>query len=205
MATPPAVANGMVYVAAQTLGGPFLQAFSAAGTTNCSGTPKVCFPIWTRSIRAGSLSVTTTPAITNGVAYITAANLQDNQESLLTAFDAAGGTQLWTAEEGTAWNNLMASPSPAVVNGVIYVTYAAVNLDCLCIRAEIRAYDATGTTNCSGTPKICSARWSDLVDPGTETVSSPVVANGAIYFNAAQLSTNMRSRDDCRRAPCSHH
>ena len=24
-----------------------LYAFSAAGTTNCSGTPKVCLPLWT--------------------------------------------------------------------------------------------------------------------------------------------------------------
>lgn len=51
----PAVANDVVYVSSDvfvsipfppTLDGR-LQAFSAAGTTGCTGTPKVCSPLWT--------------------------------------------------------------------------------------------------------------------------------------------------------------
>jgi outer membrane protein assembly factor BamB len=194
--SPPAVANGVVYVGA---GYKRLTAFSAAGTTNCSGSPRVCLPLWTAPL---SGLVESAPAIANGVVYISAANrfpFNPSDQGLLYAFDAAGITHcsgtpktctpLWTAAQH--W--MYAASSPAVANGVVYVTYqATVDLDTGV--AGIDAFDAEGTTNCSGTPTTCSPLWSAVVagdplglDIGFPSVSSPVVANGAVYLNGGAL------------------
>ena len=47
-----------------------LYAFDAAGTTNCSGTPKTCAPLWT----ATTGSTTASPAVANGVVYVGSAS-----------------------------------------------------------------------------------------------------------------------------------
>jgi outer membrane protein assembly factor BamB len=204
--TSPAVANGVIYVGgARTSTTDYrLWAFSATGTTNCSERPNiidpnvlemVCVPLWSGSVPA----VKSAPAIANGVVYISGNDFNhfDPGGYSLVAFDATGVTNcyvigsekrcapLWTAQQqlGT-WQG---SWSPAVANGVVYVTdqwFA----DYFYGFAGIHAFDATGTTNCSGIPKICSPLWSDVIAGpalGSQVqVSSPVVANGAVYLNA---------------------
>jgi outer membrane protein assembly factor BamB len=44
-----------------------LYAFDAAGTTDCSGTPTFCLPLWTGSTGGG---VDSSPAIANGMVYV---------------------------------------------------------------------------------------------------------------------------------------
>jgi hypothetical protein len=61
----PAVANGVVYAAAS---GGALYAFSAAGTTGCSGSPRVCAPLWTSP--AGTSISYSSPAVANGMVYV---------------------------------------------------------------------------------------------------------------------------------------
>src|SRR5205823_10141494 len=63
----PAVANGRAYSGASV--------FDAAGTTNCSGNPKTCQPLWTTT--AGG-----SQAVVGGVEYVGADKLY--------AYDAAG-------------------------------------------------------------------------------------------------------------------
>src|SRR5207237_398 len=92
----PAVVGGVVYVGGED---GVLYAFSASGTTNCSGAPKTCTPLWTAA--TGS-SFELSPAVANGVVY-------------------AG--------------------SNTATNGKLY------------------AFSASGTTNCSGTPKTCTPLW----------------------------------------------
>lgn len=41
--------------------------YSAAGSTSCSGTPKVCSPLWTAA--AGSI-LSQSPAVANGSVYV---------------------------------------------------------------------------------------------------------------------------------------
>ena len=77
----PTVVNGFVY--ADSNGD--LVAFDAAGHTNCSGTPKVCQPVWTGTIPPTPANLKTAPAVLNGVVYVAG-----NQA--LYAFDAAGKT-----------------------------------------------------------------------------------------------------------------
>ncbi len=85
----PAVANGVVYITGSTgLNSVFLFAFDANGQTNCSGSPKVCAPLWLGGNPAsttGGLTVypiTSSPAVANGVVYLGADGIY--------AWDAAG-------------------------------------------------------------------------------------------------------------------
>jgi outer membrane protein assembly factor BamB len=168
----PAVANGKVYVGAANQ----LYAFDAAGNINCSGTPKTCRPLWASTAYANVFS---SPAVVNGVVYI---GVQDgNSTGRLVAFDAAGTTNgcpefcspLWTSTAA----GIQVNSSPAVANGVVYVGSIDYNLS-----GKLYAFDATGNTNCSGTPKTCAPLWTS---PTMGLVySSPAVANGLVYVGS---------------------
>lgn len=110
--------NGVVYVGS---GDNNLYAFDAAGTTNCSGTPEVCTPLWS----------------------------------------------------ATTGNEIVLS-SPAVANGVVYIGSED---------AKVYAFDAAGTINWSGTPKVCTPLWSATT--GNQILSSPAVANGTVYIGSS--------------------
>jgi outer membrane protein assembly factor BamB len=168
----PAVANGKVYVGAANQ----LYAFDAAGNINCSDTPKTCRPLWASTAYANVFS---SPAVVNGVVYI---GVQDgNSTGRLVAFDAAGTTNgcpefcspLWTSTAA----GIQVNSSPAVANGVVYVGSIDYNLS-----GKLYAFDATGNTNCSGTPKTCAPLWTS---PTMGLVySSPAVANGLVYVGS---------------------
>jgi len=195
----PAVAEGVVYIGSQDFVSPRwnkLNAFSADGVTNCTGTPKVCWPLWTAVVGESSQHANT-PAIANGVVYVSAAGreLAFGQSGLINAFDAAGVTNcsgspkmctpLWTAVQSGAY--LMRSP--AVANGVVYVTYSGAK-DLFGGFAGILAFDATGTLNCSGAPKICSQLWNVVASSTNQTfplLSSPIVANGSVFVDAGDV------------------
>lgn len=114
VATPPAIANGVVYESSEGN----LLAFDAAGNTNCSGTPKTCSPLWYGNY-AGNTPFGDAPAVANGVVFV------GTENDDLYAFDAAGimncsGTScnpLWTATTG---GSLADSSSPAIANGMVY-------------------------------------------------------------------------------------
>ena len=159
----PAVAGGVVYIGS-TDGD--LYAFSAAGTTGCSGTPKTCAPLWTGPT---TNQISSAPAVAHGVAYIGSA------DGKLYAFSAAGTTgcsgtpktcaPLWTGATGPIWRS-----SPAVANGLVY---AGSN-------GKLYAFSAAGTTGCSGTPKTCAPLWTGT-SPSNTTYASSAVANGMVY------------------------
>jgi len=206
----PAVANGVVYVTGVPSGTVSyrLFSFSAAGTTNCFKTPNpvnpnilddVCAPLWFGGIPGAG---NTAPAIANGVVYVSVPtfNIFQSDGSLLVAFDATAvrncffsGSEKWCSPLWTAklpLGTFQGSWSPAVANGVVYVTDQWY-VDYFYGVAGVHAFDATGISNCSGTPKTCSPLWSDVVaDPhdfSEPQVSSAVVANGAVYLNAGPI------------------
>jgi outer membrane protein assembly factor BamB len=181
----PAVVNGVVYVGSED---GKLYAFDAAGNINCSGTPKTCAPEWTAS--TGSL-IESSPAVVNGVVYI------GSEDKKLYAFDASGNTNcsgtpktcapLWTAQTGASIYS-----SPTVANGVVYVgSYLPDD--------RLYAFDATGTTNCSGTPKTCAPLWTALTDGAV--YSSPAVSNGVAYVGS--LGGNLYAFDATGTTNCS--
>jgi hypothetical protein len=67
----PSVADGLLFIGSDTgssSAGFNFMAFDANGVTNCSGTPKVCNPLWT-GVTTGILFGS--PAIANGKVYVT--------------------------------------------------------------------------------------------------------------------------------------
>jgi outer membrane protein assembly factor BamB len=170
--TSPAVAGGVVYVGSASTGK--LYAFSAAGTTGCSGTPKTCAPLWTGASAPGSTFEFSSPAVARGVVYVGSAGT-----GKLYAFSAGGTTgcsgtpktcaPLWTGATG---NQIISSP--AVTGGVVYVG----SLD-----NKLYAFSAAGTTGCSGTPKTCAPLWTGAT-PGGGISSSPAVTGGVVYVGS---------------------
>jgi outer membrane protein assembly factor BamB len=164
----PTVANGVVYVGSNDNK---LYAFNAAGTTNCSGTAfRICQPLWTGA--TGGL-IFSSPAVANGVVYV------GSFDHKLYAFDASGTTgcsgtpttcdPLWTGLTGAA----LYEASPAVGNGVVYIA---------ALDGKVYAFDATGTSGCSGTPTTCTPLWTGAT--GDSIFSSPMVADGIVYVGS---------------------
>ena len=160
----PAVANGIVYV--QTGSG--INAYDAAGSSNCSGTPKVCQPLWEY------FNANSSPTVFNGVVYAASGSGND----AVAGFDAAGnqnctGTPkvcqpIWT---GTGSGSTASASTPAVVNGVVYVANST----------SLLAFDGTGKTDCSGTPTVCSPLWSAPTGTTSE-IATPAVDSGIAYI-----------------------
>jgi hypothetical protein len=158
----PAVTNGIVYV--QTGSG--INAYDAAGHTNCSGTPNVCQPLW-EYFNAGS-----SPTVFNGVMYAASGSGGD----AVVGFDAAGnqncsGTPKVCQPIWTGSGSSSGASTPAVVNGVVYLANGT----------SLLAFDATGKTNCSGTPPVCSPLWSAPTGT-TSAIATPAVGNGIAYI-----------------------
>jgi outer membrane protein assembly factor BamB len=179
----PAVVGGVVYIGANDSN---LYAFDAAGVTNCSGTPKVCAPLWTGPTGEGIFS---SPAVVGGVVYVGA---DDNK---LYAFDAAGvtncsGTPKTCAPLWTAPTAGIVQSSPAVAGGVVYVGSSS---------NRFYAFDAAGVTNCSGTPKTCAPLWTATT--GGSVYSSPAVAGGVVYVGASD--NNLYAFDAAGALNCS--
>ena len=113
----PSVANGRVYVASsiQYQGG--VAVFDAAGSAGCSGSPKVCQPLWTAAVPSASNG---SVDVSGGAGYV------ETESGTLVAFDANGTTNcagsptvcqpLWTAklDLGGTLN------TPAVAGGRVY-------------------------------------------------------------------------------------
>jgi outer membrane protein assembly factor BamB len=165
----PTVAGGVVYAS-----GSKLLAFDAKGETNCSSNePRVCQPLWQAATGASS-TTNATPVVAQGAVYVYA-------RSTLSAFDAAGITgcsgnpktcqPLWTA---TVPNDGEQNSVPAVANGTLFVGSTADH--------NLYAFDAAGTTNCSGTPKVCTPLWRG---PTAGSIhASPAVGYGSVYVES---------------------
>jgi PQQ-like domain len=188
----PAVANGVVYIAstestASTIP-PTLYAFDAGGVTNCSGTPKVCQPLWTAPLSTGDIHVES-PNVTNGVVYVSGYQSPggippQGPTGTVQAFDANGVTNcsgtlkvcqpLWTTAANIGYS------APAVANGVLY----AIGEDTL------DAFSANGTTNCSGSPTTCAPLWTATLDTSPSFVStvSPTVSSGVVYAQSGNFN-----------------
>ncbi len=180
----PFVSNGFIY----TYDASSLYAFSAYGTTNCTGTPLICSPLWTAPVGSGS----STPP--NG----TASTIFMVSQGKLYAFSANGtinctGTPLicsplWIGEYA------MDSLGVSISGNIVYTSGKAIN-----------AYDANGLSNCSGTPVIC-APLTQYFDPNPNNsfISPATVSDGFVYgvtpsgldvfnLNAATTCTNNSS------------
>jgi hypothetical protein len=150
--TPRAVVNGTLYVS-DAAG---LEAYSATGSSGCSGTPTTCSPLW--SYPGISVPTSGGVAVLNGVLYVTTA-------TALEAFDASGHTNCagTPAACSPLWHATLSSPSaPTVSNGMVYLT-ASGTLD---------AFDASGVTDCSG--GVCAPEWTSSSATGPVAISAGI-------------------------------
>jgi hypothetical protein len=140
----PVIAGGVAYVVS---GDGKLYAFSASGTTSCSGTPGTCGPLWTAPA-GGPASLISSPAISGDVIYVVGG------DGVVRAFDAGGKTDcagtptvcspLWTANVSAD-----SGVAPLVMGGTLFVNS----------NTGVVAVDAAGQSGCSGTPTVCAPLW----------------------------------------------
>ena len=171
----PAVADGVLYIA----NGATLDAFAATGSTGCSGTPKVCAPLWTGAM-SGNETSTAAPAVADGIVYVS------NSVSGLYAFGATGTTNCSANSTGKTCAPLWNAPSAAygvasaVANGVVYEITGS---------GKLAAFDATAAANCPGTStvKTCTRAplWTSAALTSGYLTSSPTVANGVVYVSSS--------------------
>lgn len=187
--TTPAVADGRVYVG--SIGAKF-DAFDAAGTTNCSGTPKVCQPLWSRTM---SGDVIAPPTVVSGVVYVIAANDFSDE---LDAINDSTGALLWSALlDSDLGSNLHTTSAVSVANGIAYAGFDADGPD----DAMVAAFDANGVNGCSGTPTTCNPLWTAPLDNALQE-STPVLANGSV-FAATDDPSGMNVYDAAGSTGCS--
>ena len=188
---PPVESNGFVYAGSANPegSGGTLEAFDANGVTDCSGAPNQCSPLWTAP--TGLIDPQTAPAVANGVVYIVSSSDDETPPvpPTLYAFDANGATgctgtpkicqPLWTAPLDTGGSCCAIANPLDVTNGMVYVsTYQTPGPPPGGPSGSVEAFDANGTTDCSGTPKVCQPLWTTASDVG---YSPPAVANGILY------------------------
>jgi hypothetical protein len=153
----PTVSNGTVYLTASDT----LDAFDAKGVTNCAR--GVCAPVWTAN------DVYSDVAVSAGIAYVFGGG------NAISAFDANGikgcsgtpkvCTPLWAYLDPTFTSTDPINPEgPASTWGYPVVSGSSVYLDTFdqvgaYSQGGIEAYDASGVTNCGGTPTVCSPLW----------------------------------------------
>ena len=149
----PTVAGGVVYVGSSDHK---LYAFDAAGVTGCSGTPKVCTPLWTAT--AGGALGYSSPAVTDSEVYV--GSFDGKLYAYAVGCSSGGGTctPVWTATTGSYIDS-----SPAVSNGVVYVGSED---------HKLYAFDTSGNLIWSGNTG------------GALEYSSPAVANGVVYVGS---------------------
>ena len=126
-----------------------LYAFSATGTTSCSGSPKTCTPLWTAAVGGGTGSVSSVPAASGGDIYVVGG------DGVVRAFDASGRrecggtptvcTALWSANVSAT-----GGAAPVVAGGTLFVSSTQLGLVAL---------DPAGKLGCSGTPTVCAPLW----------------------------------------------
>ena len=177
----PAVSGGRVFVAAYTPGVRGTPNFYAFNSTGCGAA--YCSPLWSAVVglpppAAGELDgIQSSPAVDAGSVYVGA------PDGKLYALDPANGAVRWAGQtHGSQTTPQHPNPtpiasSPAVANGVVYVT----SFD-----GYLYAYSASGCGTAT-----CAWLFAASVDGGlgngyvsncwNTTTSSPVVVNGFVY------------------------
>ena len=185
----PAVANGIVYIGSV---GEKMLAFDAAGVKNCSGAPKVCKPLWSRTM---SGDVIAAPTVAGGAVYVIAAHDFSDE---LDALDAKTGTLRWNAILDTDLSIPEHSRSAVTVaNGVAYAGFSGSGSD----NAMVAAFDANGVKGCSSVvPHTCKPLWTAPLRDALQ-VATPALGNGSLF---ASSTFGLDAYDPAGVKGCSH-
>jgi hypothetical protein len=130
-----------------------IEAFDANGKAGCAGAPPVCSPIWTDP----AISINSPLLAGDGSLFVT-----EPGPFGIFALNLTSGSPEWGATNAASGQLV----TDAVGGSVLYASDST----------KVSAYDAGGTSGCSGSPPICTALWSV---PG----SVAIVANGLVYVS----------------------
>jgi hypothetical protein len=150
---------------------------ASAGGTGCSGSPKVCQPLWTASL--SGFDTASPPVVSGGMVYEALSNGSSGAGELV-AYDANGSTNcsgtpktclpLWAAPATSV-------AGPNVDGGRVFIADV--------VTQQLEAFDAAGVTGCSGAPtRTCAPEWSASI----HSFAVPSVANGRVYVPTFQTS-----------------
>jgi hypothetical protein len=139
-----------------------VEAFDATGSSGCSGTPKVCSPLW-----AGESPSSGPPLVGDGVAFST----PFSQSLPVAAFDADGSNCC-----NPLWESSIDVTPLAIAGSVLYATNPQ----------NVFAFDATGNAGCSNS--VCTPLWSTGRPNGSSALGTAIVANGTLYVTTQDSS-----------------
>ena len=166
-----------------------LEAFDATGQQNCSGTPKVCQPLWSASGSFGS------PTVTGTTVLVTAATEVE-------AFSATGQTNcsgtptvcapLWTYSPAQTGLSGIEGTAVTISGNTAFVEVFSSN------SSFVAALDANGVTNCSGSPTTCAPLRLYVLNyaPGNGTVGYPMVLGSTLYVATGGIVQHGGSQGD---------
>ena len=169
----PTVANETVYVTTSDT----LDAFDESGSKNCSGTPKVCTPIWTASNWFGTVTVSA------GFAYVEGNVTESAHGGGFVAFDAngmqgcSGSPKVCTPVRQYATNYPLTNAGVVASGSSLYVTtfYSTMPRQ---FAGDMEAFDANGTVGCGGIPTTCTPIWTN---PAESLSSSLLAGDGSVF------------------------
>lgn len=173
----PVIANGMIYGA----GSGELKAWSALTNPSCTGAPLTCPPMWSAHTSDFAAS---SPAVAGNTVFIATASTTAWH---LYAFDALGHADCTTYPVSGClpiWIGTWGSRSGAAVEPLVAVSDGRVFVQTRDLDtqfSDVTTFDATGTTNCAGSPLTCSPlfRTTAFASSGWR---SPTVDGGRLYI-----------------------
>ena len=133
------------------------------------------------------------PAIGGGRVFGSISSVQTNTGTLI-VFDGthSPATVLWSgALPGVG------SADAAVAEGVVVTTVRTA------VGSQLLAFDATGHTNCSGSPVVCQPLWRSDVWTGAGTDAAPAIAGGTVYraVGSQVRAYDLHGGTNCTGAP----
>jgi hypothetical protein len=177
-------ANGVYVTASDYVQAPegfgALYAFDPHGTTNCSGSPKVCTPLWTARVpNASGNFFAGSPVVNGGRIYVP-------MSGVIQVFDEGARNCSGSPKVCPPLFAIAASGNAfAVADGKIYAGGGSNNPSWV-------AYDATGQQNCSGTPLTCEPLFGGIDLSACQDSnliqcdgSPPVIANGKLFMGVS--------------------
>ncbi len=189
-------AHRIFVVSGGTLADGRLDAYALDGGPNCTGTPRVCAPLWTAALPLG---IRGEPVVADGRVFV---GSDSNGSWQLRGYDAAGAAGCGGSPRVCAPLLVASLPSNvsggpmAVSGGRVFVS--ATGFPELGSVSATYVFDGTGNEGCTGgAPVTCAPLFTAVGD------TLPVVAGGLLYLGTATgaAAFDANGQSGCGGAP----
>ena len=180
----PAESDGYLF-AVNVLGTEYkVQAFDAAGIRSCSGSPRVCTPLWESETHW-------TPI---GRIMATGGHLIVTQDGGISVYDVDGGP------------DCTAGVGPARWRAKTIGSYVAAGAGRIVLAGTdgIAAYPfADGDDRCGGSPRVCAPVWTGRYPQYSSAYAAPTIAGGVVYLTVLNrvVAYDVNGVEGCAGAP----